>query len=864
MQTILLIARCLLFRQPLTRRFYLAVFASGLFCLQAQACTVPNGSFCVDYYNGETLSGPVIATGNTNSINYNFIANPQASVPSNLFSGRWSGYFNFTAGQYIFQATADDGVKLLIDGKPVIDGWKDQPPTQYQATVTLAAGSHLIEIDYYQGYGGAVLQASWQPVRSCDLPVGQFCVAYYSNATLSGNPQLIVHETTINHPWGYGSPDPGIPNYNFSGHWQGQFNFNNGAYTFNATSDDGVLVSIDGQPLINAFYPQAATTYQASLWLSGLHTVTVDYFQAYGAATLQVNWQFAGGDSAYAPIGGNAKSPLGSNLEAWRDWTTGQPFLDLFKTSRSWITQAPGIWDTGEEAKLDLDANGWVRSLPNAADNTVNYRSVSTLLVYGGDLNGVRLGGNYVVLYDGEGVISYSLGAKKQSSLSTPGRDVINVDPNNYGIQLIISQTDPNQTGNYIRNIRVVAPGYVCSDDALAFCSVGGDPACNRSQCMTTEAALSNNQVFNPLYLRPLVDYRTLRFMEPLATNVIDGSQPQLVNWSDRATLSKARWVDQAGIPIEIAVRFANTLNTDAWLNIPHQANDDYIYEYAQLVHQQLNSNSKVYIEYANEIWNTAFSAGSWVEQQGLAKWSNNTVDSAYTKRINWYGMRSAQMCGIWKAAWGGDSGRVVCVLGAQAANTWTANAALDCSLWLQGPCQGYGIDAIAIAPYFGQYIGNPQTQTTVDKWTSSADGGLSQLFTEISNGGLLSGSPTGGALGQAQQYMQAYNTVAKQRKLRLLAYEGGQSLTGIGNVQNDSAITQLFTQANRSTQMGAVYGNYLNSWSTLTSGDLFMHYNAMGAYGIYGSWGILENMNQTTSPKLDAVIQFINNNPHN
>jgi hypothetical protein len=841
----------------------LLLLAGGLLMGKAIACTIPTNRFCVDYFKGKPLAAPVVFTTTTSTIKYNWQSgSPNSAVPVDNFSGRWQGKYNFVKGQYIFRVLADDGVRLKVDGQVKIDGWKDQAPTEYRNTIPLTAGSHLIEVEYYEGYSGAKLEADWEPVRTCDTPRGKFCVAYFDNRNLTGNPRLLASEATIDHGWGTGSPAAVVPVDNFSGRWQGDFDFAPGTYAFNATADDGVRVLIDGQPIIDAWINQAATSYEAIRWLTGRHRVTVEYFDSYGGAALKAGWQLVSNSNAYAPIGSNAKSSIGSNLGAWRDWGTEQPFIDLFKTSRSWITQAPGVWDTGEQARLDLDANGWIRSLPAATDTSVQYRTVATLLLNGDDLNGLRPGGDYVVLYDGEGLITYSLGARKNTTLSKPGRDVITVDKNNGGgIQLTIAQTDPNRTGNYLRNIRVVANGVVCDDDLLAFCLTATNPACNRSACRTMEAAV-NDRLFHPLFLRSLVYYQTFRFMDPFSTNVVDSAQKQLVDWAGRSTPSKSRWADQAGIPAEVAINLSNQMKADAWVNMPHRASDDYIRQFAKLARQQLDPTRKVYVEYANEIWNTAFPAGTWVEQQSLTLWPGGT-DSPYTKRINWYGKRTAEMCDIWKAEWKGDEGRVICVLAAQSANTWTASAALDCSLWTAGkPCQSHGIGAVAIAPYFGHYLGSPNTEAEVTTWTTAADGGLAKLFAELNTGGQITGGPAGGALAQSKLWTQQYAPVAKNRNLRLLAYEGGQHIVGVGNVINNAKLTLLFTTANRDPRMGPVYQQYLNNWRDTAGRDLSVNFSSMGQYGRYGSWGVLENMNQTSTPKYDSLIKHIKANP--
>lgn len=846
---------------PPMRVFTFLIFLLAFTTHSGYACDAPSNSFCVDYFANRTLTGPATFSTTEPAINHSWQnTSPSPSVPIYNFSARWRGVYNFSGGDFIFRVVADDGVRLIIDGKVAIDAWISQSSTEYKATVTLTPGTHLVEIEYYQAWGWASLVAAWEPVRACDVPVGQFCSAYYDNKTLSGNPKVIAYESSINHQWGSNANLPQVPAYNFSARWQGDFDFAEGTYSFTTIVDDGIRLWVDDRLVIDyAWLDQSPTFYEEWLWLSGRHRVTVEYYQAYGSATLQVGWNLVAPAQAVKPdpIGSNALSPLGTNLSDWRDWSTEQPFIDLFKTSRSWITQAPGVWDTGEQKSLDLDANGWVRSLPDPGNTKLRYRSVSTILLGGGDLVGIRPGGQYIVLYDGEGTLNYSIGATKIAAHSTPGRDVISVDKNNStGIVITIASTDPKRSGNYLRNIRVVSPGYVCDDDPLAFCYTSKDPACNRSACRSVEQALSS-RLFHPQFLKNLVHYRALRFMSPQSTNVISSTLPQQVNWVGRSKLDMARWSSQAGIPVEVAVTLSNQLKSNPWLNMPHQASDDYIRQFARLVRSSLDPNLKVYVEYANEVWNTSFSAGNWVERQGLLAWPNARYDSPYTKRINWYGKRTAETCDIWKSEWKGQEDRVICVLSAQAANSWTARAALACQLWDKGPCQSHGITALAIAPYFGHYLGDISTWDEVASWTTDTDGGLGRLFAELGTGGQLTEGPAGGSLALSAQWVAGYANLAKTKGLTLLAYEGGQHLVGIGTVQNDESVNNLFITANRDPRMGDLYLQSLRNWRD-SGGNLFMNYSSVGQYGRYGSWGALENMLQTSSPKYDALLQFI------
>lgn len=515
------------------------------------------------------------------------------------------------------------------------------------------------------------------------------------------------------------------------------------------------------------------------------------------------------------------QSALGTNPSGIANWSTEMPFVDAFKMAKQWLTQCvatdpgcSGAWDTKEYEKLDLDANGWVKSLP-AAEDPPEYTRVATVLFRSVE---PYPGGRYVVLYNGEGTIEYGFDARYDRAASRPGRDVINVTPSKSGIHLTITATDPNQTGDYIRDIRVVPEE---SEDSY------------------------QQQLFNPEFLAQTEPFQTVRFMGWLATN-----SSQQSDWDERPTVESYSYSQTlGGVPLETMIELSNRLEADPWFNIPHRASDRFIENFARLVKDTLNPNLTVYLEYSNEIWNTNFSQGSWVEKQGVAEWSDRKGDD-FTKRINWHGKRTAQSCDIWKAVFGEQRDRVICVMGAHAANLWTAEEALDCPLWEDGPCQQHGIEAVAIAPYFGGYIGKRDYERYVQDWT------LEQLFEEINQGGVLPDSPTGGAVGQAVERMKTYAALADRRNLQLFAYEGGQHLSGRQGVENNDKITHLFISANRSPKMYETYLDYLEQWQN-SGGTLFLHAADITRPDKWGSWGALEHVKQKNSPKFDALLDF-------
>jgi hypothetical protein len=110
--------------------------------------------------------------------------------------------------------------------------------------------------------------------------------------------------------------------------------------------------------------------------------------------------------------------------------------------------------------------------------------------------------------------------------------------------------------------------------------------------------------------------------------------------------------------------------------------------------------------------------------------------------------------------------------------------------------------------------------------------------------------------LTQADHRVIQYSDLAGSRGLDLVAYEGGQHLVGVGTVIDNQPVTNLFIAANRDPRMGDMYSKLLDNWHA-AGGGLFVSYTSMGQFGRYGSWGVLENMTQTSSPKYDALIRY-------
>jgi hypothetical protein len=73
---------------------------------------------------------------------------------------------------------------------------------------------------------------------------------------------------------------------------------------------------------------------------------------------------------------------------------------------------------------------------------------------------------------------------------------------------------------------------------------------------------------------------------------------------------------------------------------MPHQSTDDYITQFATLMHQKDNSNLRLHVEYSNETWNGAFNQTSYMTSQGQALWP---TAQWFAANRDYYGMRVAQ-----------------------------------------------------------------------------------------------------------------------------------------------------------------------------------------------------------------------------
>ena len=89
------------------------------------------------------------------------------------------------SGSYTFAVTGDDGYRLYIDNKLVIDKWIDQAESTTKTELNLEAGKpYNIKIEYYQSYGGASIHFEYSKKATTDPMVDAVALATKSDAVV--------------------------------------------------------------------------------------------------------------------------------------------------------------------------------------------------------------------------------------------------------------------------------------------------------------------------------------------------------------------------------------------------------------------------------------------------------------------------------------------------------------------------------------------------------------------------------------------------------------------------------------------------------------------------------------------------------
>ncbi|MGL4490157.1 MAG: calcium-binding protein [Rhizobiaceae bacterium] len=495
---------------------------------------------------------------------------------------------------------------------------------------------------------------------------------------------------------------------------------------------------------------------------------------------------------------------LGGQPQAYGDAFSA---LNLFYGADAWITRGPN----GEEIRgqVSVDEKGWLTEMPlvNGQPQPVIANVFYTKIIPAG---------SYIVEWKGEGTLT------TYSNFESLGNNKfrINFDgsspTNESGISLIIENTDPNNTGNYIRDIKIYKEEY---SDLVAM-----------------------GEKFDPKWFDAIDDYRVLRTHDWQGTNF-----STVTNWTrNDETADQAFWIREGrGMPYELLVEVANESRSDLWINIPHMATDEYMRKAAQYVKDNLDAGLRVYVEYTNEFWTTIFDQHPYLNDKGRELFGNAQFANSQA-----YGARASQMTQIFKEVFGADAERLfpTITVSSEMFNTGEALAVLNTPDYVaQGGISPLdaGIRHLATDAYVGWFNTDPYWDNLINTWRTQADGGFGSARNELIRQ-LIEEKVPDWEVGRA---------LADREGLSFGIYEGGALLiNGLDNTGGNPVYTNFNEAVQLSPQMREVYEAMLAAWQKVGGGP-FAWYSDVGRWGPWGDYGLWNAPNFEPELRTEAII---------
>lgn len=275
---------------------------------QARFVAGTAGGLRAEYFdNRDFTASTLVRTDATVDFNWGS-GSPAAGVGPDTYSVRWTGTLTPRFSEtYRLYTVSDDGVRLWINGVPVINNWTDHAATEDSGTIALQAGqAYDIRMEFFENGGQAVARLLWSSTSEAKqvIPVSQLrptaapvasglSASYFDNIDFT-NLKLSRTDATLNFNWGNGSPNAALGADDFSVRWTGKITpATSETYTFFTTSDDGVKVWVGGQLIIDNFTDHAPTENIGSVALTAgqPYDLKVEYYERGGGAVATLSWQ---------------------------------------------------------------------------------------------------------------------------------------------------------------------------------------------------------------------------------------------------------------------------------------------------------------------------------------------------------------------------------------------------------------------------------------------------------------------------------------------------------------------------------------------------------------------------------------------
>lgn len=324
------------------------------------------------------------------TIDYNWgTGAPIGGINGTKFSAIWTGKIRpeYTE-EYTFYTLSDDGVKLWVNGKQIINKWNEQSVREHRGKIRLEAGKFYdIRLEYFDRTLYAEVHLKWSsesqekeivPKEALFLPRYNGLKAAYYNYTGSISdidfPQDAVADTTriepqINYYWGYGQMYEGLNSDRLAIRWTSQIipEYSE-TYTFYTQADDGVRLWVGDELLIDEWHLQWNGNYAATISLEAnkLYDIKMEYFEYYGVAQAKLRWSSPSQEKEIIP---QNRFLLPSQGADYRPSNFYMDYVRCEKRPELNVTSKPKSYDGREDSYLIDSVLSFVADLGGGRDS---------------------------------------------------------------------------------------------------------------------------------------------------------------------------------------------------------------------------------------------------------------------------------------------------------------------------------------------------------------------------------------------------------------------------------------------------------------------------------------------------------------
>jgi len=541
---------------------------------------------------------------------------------------------------------------------------------------------------------------------------------------------------------------------------------------------------------------------------------------------------------------GGKRNLIGINVSGTSDWMAERLYADVVRISRDF--RDANTDGTGPN-RVPVDADGW----PTTDFSFVVWAGID------------QMNGTYALSFTGQASVSGTgignIALSYDPATNTSSGPLSFTDPSTHFFSLNFNgtkRTGSSAVGSGVTAVKLMRPTSPGSTETH-----------------------SASELFNRAAKAELSKFKVIRFKDFNATDF-----SAQVNWSDRPLPSWASfnrnpggrygWQGIGG-PWEHVIRLSNELQTDAWIDIPANATDDYVRKVAQVfaygsdganpypgpradpAYPPLDSNLNLYIEYSNELWNSLYTQ----TQDNCRATSDELVGNpnsplnydATWNRVAWIvGDPHYNPNFDYEKCW-----RRIAKRGVEISNVFRSvfgDAAMGARIrpvLMTQQNNGQGTFAAAMKMMFGyfdngegNFVSNPHPPSYY--FYGAGGSGYYSPPDTVTGVAALFSSPEMTPAGWAPS-LRTDAAIAVALGLKRVCYEGGPGLDTI-NGPRDAISAQAVDDPRMTTTIVSMH----NAWSSF-GGDLFVYFQAAGDY----QWGFTPTINNLATAKLKGIDQL-------